>query len=114
MMVFFVMMLGVPPNQARAWSTLLVLLLASLLMLAALASVYKDGSSREVRPAKPKHEGKFIWASCTYEEVRTSQEMHYTYTRPGQAEWIRSRPISIPPVQTVPQKTCLCGFLPSS
>ena len=77
----------------------------------------KDGSNREVRPAKPKQEGRFIWASCAYEKVKTSQEMHFIFMRPGQAEWTRPRPLSIPRAQAVPKKTCLCCLedcLPSS
>ena len=123
MTAFFVLMLGFRSSHSRTWPTSLVLLLNSLLILAALACVYKVPSARGVVPAKIHEEGKFIWASCAFDMLHMPQhslEFRNIQMRRGQAaaEWTRSPPLSmVAQVQALPQKTCLCcldDFLPSS
>ncbi|CAE7030748.1 unnamed protein product [Symbiodinium natans] len=103
MATFFVLTV----NQT-GWFDLMILLVISFAALAALSCLYREPLTRAAVHAGPV--GKFLWAVGTLEALEQRLEFRYIAANANQSsqQWARSPPVSIPSVEVVRHKTCLC------
>eukprot|EP00439_Symbiodinium_sp_Y106_P081483 s217_g20.t1 len=93
------------------WFELMILVVISFFVLAAISCVYKDPRALSaVDPMEAKSDGKVLWAACTYEMLESRLEFRYFWAKAHQHsdQWARSPPVIMPAVQVVQSKTCLC------